>query len=96
MTTAERDEAEVAKLTAQRKREIGNRSRGSQSVKRQPSNLALKPRHVNSRSVPTLVPATCAKPGNKLICEAIANGLRESQALKFARKGFNMAAINTW
>ncbi len=94
LTTAERDEAEVAKLTAQRKREQEIAEAGQPKLLKhnsQPSNLALKPDGVHGHQ---LISATLlVRAGQQLICEAIANGLREISGVEIreGKRVSNMA-----
>ena len=79
-TTAERDEAEAAKLAAQRKREQEiAEAEAAKATKAQQSTVksGIKTKTVFTVTNPELVPRSLCEPSDKLIREAIANGLRE-------------------
>lgn len=80
LTTAERDEAEAAKLAAQRKREqeIAEAEAAKASKAQQPTvKSGIKTKTVFTVVNSELVPRSLCEPSDKLIREAIANGLRE-------------------
>ena len=79
LTIAERDEAEAAKLAAQRKREQEiAEAEAAKAAKSQPAvKSGIKTKTVFTVTNPELVPRYLCEPSDKLIREAIANGLRE-------------------
>ena len=80
LTTAERDEAEAAKLAAQRKREqeIAETEAAKAAKTQKPAvKSGIKTKTVFTVTNPELVPRSLCEPSDKLIREAIANGLRE-------------------
>ena len=80
LTTAERDEAEAAKLAAQRKREqeIAEAEAAKAAKSQKPAvKSGIKTKTVFTVTNPELVPRYLCEPSDKLIREAIANGLRE-------------------
>ena len=80
LTTAERDEAEAAKLAAQRKREqeIAEAEAAKVAKSQKPAvKSGIKTKTVFTVTNPELVPRYLCEPSDKLIREAIANGLRE-------------------
>ena len=80
LTTAERDEAEAAKLAAQRKREqeIAEAEAAKAAKTQKPAvKSGIKTKTVFTVINPELVPRSLCEPSDKLIREAIANGLRE-------------------
>lgn len=80
LTTAERDEAEAAKLAAQRKREqeIAEAEAAKAAKTQKPAvKSGIKTKTVFTVTNPELVPRYLCEPSDKLIREVIANGLRE-------------------
>ena len=77
LTTAERDEAEAAKLAAQRKREQEIAEAEAAKAQQPAVKSGIKTKTVFTVINPELVPRSLCEPSDKLIREAIANGLRE-------------------
>lgn len=79
LTTAERDEAEAAKPAAQRKREqeIAEAEAAKAAKVQSTVKSGIKVKTVFTVTNPELVPRSLCEPSDKLIREAIANGLRE-------------------
>ena len=80
LTTAERHEAEQAKIEAQRKREqeIAEAEAAKATKAQKPAvKSGIKTKTVFTVVNPELVPRSLCEPSDKLIREAIANGLRE-------------------
>lgn len=80
ISTAEKDEAEQARLAAQRKREqmAAEAEAAKQARQAKPEvKTGVKTKMVFTVTNPALVPRSFCEPSDKLIREAIANGLRE-------------------
>lgn len=80
LTNAERDAAEQAKIEAQRKREqeIAEAEAAKAAKAQKPAvKSGIKTKTVFTVINPELVPRSLCEPSDKLIREAIANGLRE-------------------